>query len=72
MARNFVVEVTFDPESSMWVGVCSDIGLVTEAETFEALEHRAMLIAQELAIDNGAMTADDTARFFFQHEYALA
>ena len=38
MARPIVVHADWDPEASVWVATTSDLrGLVTEAETIEAL-----------------------------------
>ena len=70
--HTFVIDVTFDPECNMWVGECEQIGLVTEAENYEALEQRALLIVGDLAIENGVMSRSETAQVLFQHQSVVA
>jgi hypothetical protein len=43
----FTVDVTFDPDCSMWVGICDALHIVTEAPTFEALCERVGLVAED-------------------------
>jgi hypothetical protein len=61
----FIVDVTFDPESGYYMAVCDAIGLVTEAPTHDALQERVMLIAEELAVENGVMKRGESAVFTF-------
>lgn len=42
----FTVTVTY--ADRMWIGVCDDLGLVTEAKTYEQLTKRVEDIAPEL------------------------
>lgn len=66
--RRFTVTVTFDAESSMWVAVCDELGLVTEESTFEALMVRAWTIAPELAEFNCPGVDPNNMHLLFEHE----
>lgn len=68
----FAIEVLHDAESGMWVATCDQIGLVTEADSFEALEQRVLLIGPELAVENGQLQAGSPSNFIFQHLLAAA
>ncbi|UPY96272.1 DUF1902 domain-containing protein [Pectobacterium sp. 21LCBS03] len=46
--RPYTIKVTHDREEDLWVGVCDEIGLVTEAPTYNDLIFRARQIAPEL------------------------
>lgn len=64
----FIVEVTFDPECSMWVGECEALCFVTEAETFEALCERVWLVAEDAGHANGHSIDVADMRLIFQHQ----
>jgi hypothetical protein len=49
--RTFVVEVESDEDG--YTAVCPEIGLITEAENWDALVERACLVAPEIAEENG-------------------
>jgi hypothetical protein len=61
------VEVMFDED--MWIAVADEIGLVTEAPSYEALVERVRLLAPELIRDNlgGAPDSTHPARLRFLH-----
>lgn len=61
----FVVTVTHD---GMWVAECDDLGLVTEAESYDELTNRVWEIAPELYEDNGLGKASDGIRIQFIQE----
>ena len=63
----FIVEVTFDPECSMWVGVCEGLHVVTEAPTFEALCERVWLVAEDAGHENGLSIDLADMQLVFQH-----
>lgn len=48
----FDVQVMHDPEAGVYVAVCDELGLVTEAETKEALTEAAMALVPELIQEN--------------------
>jgi predicted RNase H-like HicB family nuclease len=53
---DFVVRATWDPEASVWVAESDDVpGLVTEADTFEALVSKLRVMIPELLEANGAL-----------------
>ncbi|GKW21883.1 hypothetical protein PEC302107_36120 [Pectobacterium araliae] len=65
--RAYTVNVIHD--ENVWVGVCDDLGLVTEAETYEALTERVWEIAPELCELNGlCREKSDRIRLAFTHE----
>jgi predicted RNase H-like HicB family nuclease len=50
-----VVRATWDPNASVWVATSDDIvGLVTEADTLEALSEKLKIIIPELLELNGS------------------
>lgn len=65
--KTFTVTVIHDPEDGMWIAECDEIGLVTEAETYESLTWRVWEIAPEVAVANGFNVTIDTLRLNFQH-----
>ena len=60
------VHVTFD--NGIWTAECDVLGLVTEADTYEALIERVWLIAPELAELNNVEFHVDNMCFHFYHE----
>lgn len=65
---SFIVEVTFDPECSMWVAVCDELCFATEAPTFEALCERVWLVAEDAGHLNGRSIDVADMRMIFQHQ----
>ena len=63
----FTVDVTFDPECSMWVAVCEGLHIVTEAPTFEALCERVWLVAEDAGQENGLSVDVADMQLVFQH-----
>jgi predicted RNase H-like HicB family nuclease len=50
-----VVKATWDPEADVWVAESEDVpGLVTEAESIEALQRKLPGIIQDLLEDDGS------------------
>lgn len=68
----FIVNVSHDSECGMWIAVCDEIGLVTEAETYEELTERVWEIAPEIAVENGISITDETMRLSFQQNQAAS
>jgi predicted RNase H-like HicB family nuclease len=53
MISEFAVAAVWDPEASVWVATSDDVpGLVTEAETLEALEAKLQTMVPELLREN--------------------
>ena len=54
MSTMIHVYAQWDAEASVWVAESEDVpGLVTEAETFEALSEKLRVLIPELARENG-------------------
>ena len=54
MARSIVIHADWDPEAAVWVATTSDLrGLVTEAETIEALRAKLPGMILDLLEENG-------------------
>ena len=68
----FTVTVLHDPEDGMWIAECDEIGLVTEAETYEKLTGRVWEIAPEIAVENGFAVTEASLRLNFQHTETAA
>ena len=64
----FTFAVTHDAESGMWVAVCDDLCVATEAPTYEALVDRVWLVVPEMAMENGLNIPEAHLRLLFQHE----
>lgn len=47
-SRDFSVDITHDNESGYWTAVCEALGIVTEAENYEALTARVWTVAPEM------------------------
>jgi hypothetical protein len=58
MKRSIIVRVDWDDEAKVWVATSDDIGLVTEAETQEALEQKAIAMILELLALNEQTYSD--------------
>ena len=48
LSRDFSVDITYDAESGYWTAVCEALGIVTEAENYEALTARVWTVAPEM------------------------
>lgn len=62
----WVAEVTFDAQASMWVVVCDALGIATEGDSYESALGRFWSIAPEIATDNG-VPFDSSTRVEFRH-----
>ena len=65
-SRDFSVEIIHDPESGYWTAVCEALGIVTEAENYEALIKHVWAVAPEMYELCGYGTVDDNFRLTFQ------
>lgn len=61
----FVVDVIH--EDGVWIASCDDLGLTTEAKTYEELIERVALIAPEMCVENN-LCSSDVMRIEFVHE----
>ncbi len=61
----FVVRVIHD---GVWIGECDDLGLVTEANSYDELTNRVWEIAPELYAENGLGNSTDGMRIKFVQE----
>jgi len=58
--KRFYVQAEWDQEAGVWVATSEDIpGLVTEAETAEALEAKLRVMIPELLIENGMLSEEE-------------
>lgn len=63
MPKLHLVHASWDPEAQVWVATSDDVqGLVTEASTLEALDHKLKSLVPELLELNG-QALDDNDRF---------
>ena len=59
MSNSFRVTAQWDGEAGVWVATSDDIiGLVTEAQTLDALYRRVLDVAPELLQENGIAAPD--------------
>ncbi|MBU0500936.1 MAG: DUF1902 domain-containing protein [Gammaproteobacteria bacterium] len=65
LGTTLAVNVTRDGE--MWIAECDELGLVTEAESYESLTARAWEIAPELAELDGISVGLEGLSLLFQH-----
>jgi len=70
--KPFTVEVTFDAECHMFVGICDELSLSTEAASFEALTDRVWELAPDMAQENGLSIAPQNLRLRFAFDQSLA
>jgi predicted RNase H-like HicB family nuclease len=55
-AKQITVKAEWDPEAKVWVATSDDVpGLVTEAESVEALAEKLSVMVPELLEANGAL-----------------
>ena len=69
--KPFTVEVTFDANCHMFVGICDELSLSAEAPSFEALTERVWEIAPEMAQENGLSIAPKNLRLRFAFDQSL-
>lgn len=69
MSKHFDVNVTVD--NGIWTAECDELGLVTEAVSYENLTERAFEIAPELAELNNIPLDDDIISLRFFHEQSI-
>lgn len=65
LANSFTVDIIRDRESSGLTAVCESLGIVTEAENYEALIKRVWAVAPEMYELCGYGTADDRFHLHF-------
>ena len=59
MNKPYFVRAEWDADAAVWVATSDDVpGLVTEAETIEALDAKLKNMVPELLAANGCMPAD--------------
>lgn len=63
----FIVEVIKDEESKYWVASCEDLGLVTEAQTYEELTERCWEVVPDLIELNGLQVNPKDVRLRFEN-----
>ena len=57
--KQITVNAEWDPEAKVWVATSDDVpGLVTEAETVEALAEKLSVMVPELLEANGALAGN--------------
>ena len=72
MNREFTVTATWDPEASVWVAESANVpGLVTEAESLEALIAKLRTLIPELLEANGIATDDALPFRLIAHDCAF-
>jgi predicted RNase H-like HicB family nuclease len=63
----YQVKAEWDDEASVWVAASDDVpGLVTEAETLEALLEKLRAMVPEMLEANGIVSADAAAHVTFK------
>ena len=66
------VEVTHYPDDGIWVAVCDEIGLTSEAESYDELVFRASVVIPELIADNGlSVSSEGCAIEFVQKQVVV-
>ncbi len=69
MATIFVIDVSVC--DGIWTAECDELGLVTEAASYDELTERAGAIAPELAELNHVELDSDSIRLRFSHEQSF-
>ena len=69
MATIFVIDVSVC--DGVWTAECDELGLVTEAASYDELTERAGAIAPELAELNHVALDSDCIRLRFSHEQSF-
>jgi predicted RNase H-like HicB family nuclease len=70
MVGQLVIEATWDAEAGVWVAVSEAIGLVTEAETIEALRAKLPGMIQDLLEDEDDGEEVQVPFELIAHEYS--
>ncbi|MCX2942918.1 DUF1902 domain-containing protein [Rahnella perminowiae] len=70
MSKSQLFTINVTHEDRMWTGICDELGLVTEAKSFEQLTLRVRDIAPELCQLNCDVHPDEM-RLDFVHEQTL-
>jgi hypothetical protein len=65
-----VIEANWDPEAQVWVAQSDAIGLVTEADTLEALQAKLPGMIQDLLEDDDDGEAVDVPFELIAHAYS--
>jgi hypothetical protein len=60
MKKIFQVQVHHDEQAAVWVAVCDDLPVTTEASSYEELITRFDAIAPEIALENGLVRVGET------------
>ena len=64
--KTLTIKALWDEEAQVWVATSDDVpGLVTEAETAEALEAKLKVLIPELLIENGVISEQQHLRIPF-------
>ncbi|WP_041803133.1 DUF1902 domain-containing protein [Rhodopseudomonas palustris] len=63
MSATLTIQVDYDEEAGVWVAECSEISLVTEADTFEILFRKLPDMIQDVLTDNADPRAGTDVRF---------
>jgi Domain of unknown function (DUF1902) len=59
MAKRFDIHAAWDAEAGVWWGHNDELPLTTEAATLDELLTRVLLIAPEIAVENGLAAIGD-------------
>lgn len=70
--KSFNVNVCRDADEGVWVAECEDLGLVTEAPTYEELTQRVWDIAPDLYRMNGLGENPEHLRLSFNHQQSYS
>jgi len=70
--REISINIFHYPEDDIWLAECDEIGLVTEAKTYDALVARALEIVSELAVENGVIQKNENLTASFVHSMLVA
>lgn len=59
MIHSIEIKAEWDPEANVWVATSEDLpGLVTEAETVEALQQKLAVMVPDLLEANGSLASE--------------
>ncbi|MBK0000047.1 MULTISPECIES: DUF1902 domain-containing protein [Erwiniaceae] len=70
--KSFNVNVCHDADEGVWVAECEELGLVTEAPTYEELTQRVWDIAPDLYRMNGLGENPEHLRLSFNHQQSYS
>lgn len=64
MTQKYLVQTVWDPEAKVWFASSDDVpGLVTEADTIEALKAKLQTMVPEILAINGHLPTGDRIQF---------